>query len=166
LDEDGWVRWSRLAGFLGVQPRRPFSWQTTLGSQDIKEINEKAYLNDIRHDKGMKTLVLYTNNVELTIGLTVENHPNGLPRLASFLASDENFGIFRSFKLETTRLLAVKQIEIHLLTKELQKLDISDGQNPAMKYRLHSVEHYATWDSALVELLQMYEDKITAYCKV
>jgi hypothetical protein len=98
--------------------------------------------------------------------LAVEDHPNGLPRLASFLASDENFSIFRSFKLETTRLLLIKQVEIHLIAKELQKLDISDAENPAIKYRLSTVEHYDGWDPALVELLQRYEDKIKAYCKV
>ena len=160
------ARWLTLARFrelLRRLPPHPFWGQATISDQDT---DQKYYDHDIQHDKGMKFYQILNDNVELTVSLPVENHPNGLPRLTSFLASDENFSIFRSFRLETTRLLVIKEIELHQLAKKIHELDIKDGENQAMQYRLTSIKHRGTWDDTLVKLLEELETKINVYCNV
>lgn len=58
--------------------------------------------------------------------------PEGYPRLAAFLDSDENFMIYRRFGYVQSRLLLDKQNELQDLEKALEEMDTDDKQaNPA-----------------------------------
>ncbi|KAF2714167.1 hypothetical protein K504DRAFT_498936 [Pleomassaria siparia CBS 279.74] len=62
---------------------------------------------------------------------TLENTPNGFPRLAAFQASEANFGLYRSFSYLHSRILLDLQDEITCLEKELDELDWDDSsENP------------------------------------
>ena len=53
----------------------------------------------------------------------MENNPNGYPRLATFHASDANFGLYRSYSYLHSRILLDYQDEITELEKELDNCD-------------------------------------------
>lgn len=57
---------------------------------------------------------------------TLENAPNGFPRLAAFQASDPNFGLYRSYSYLHSRILLDLQDEITELEKELDQCDWDD----------------------------------------
>lgn len=57
---------------------------------------------------------------------TLENNPNGFPRLATFQASDPNFGLYRSYSYLHSRILLDYQDEITELEKELDNCDWDD----------------------------------------
>lgn len=57
---------------------------------------------------------------------TLENCPNGFPRLAAFQSSDSNFGLYRSYSYLHSRILLDLQDEITELEKELDHLDWDD----------------------------------------
>lgn len=56
----------------------------------------------------------------------MENNPNGFPRLATFQASDPNFGLYRSYSYLHSRILLDYQDEITELEKELDNCDWDD----------------------------------------
>lgn len=56
----------------------------------------------------------------------MENNPNGFPRLATFQASDANFGLYRSYSYLHSRILLDYQDEITELEKELDNCDWDD----------------------------------------
>lgn len=56
----------------------------------------------------------------------MENNPNGYPRLATFHASDPNFGLYRSYSYLHSRILLDYQDEITELEKELDNCDWDD----------------------------------------
>lgn len=60
---------------------------------------------------------------------TVEQCPEGYPRLAAFIDSDENFMLYRRFGFLQTRLLLNKQDELRELEKDLDRLDKYDEMN-------------------------------------
>lgn len=60
------------------------------------------------------------------IRLLVERSPQGYPRLAAFLDSEDTFMLFRRFGFLQARLLLEKQAELHLLEGRLEKLDNSN----------------------------------------
>lgn len=54
---------------------------------------------------------------------TLENAPNGFPRLAAFQASDSNFGLYRSYSYLHSRILLDYQSEITELEEKLDQID-------------------------------------------
>lgn len=57
--------------------------------------------------------------------------PEGYPRLAAFLDSDENFMLYRRFGFLHARLLLYKQDELRRLEMELDNMDQTDArENP------------------------------------
>jgi hypothetical protein len=52
--------------------------------------------------------------------------PNGYPKLARFLDSDDNFMVYRRFGFLQTRLLLEKQDTLRVLEQQLDKLDESE----------------------------------------
>jgi hypothetical protein len=63
---------------------------------------------------------------------SVENTPNGFPRLAAFQASDANFGLYRSYSYLHSRILLDYQDELTSLETELDELDWeAHSENPA-----------------------------------
>jgi hypothetical protein len=68
----------------------------------------------------------------------VHQGPNGYPRLATFLDSDDNFMIYRRFGFLQSRLLLEKQDSLRLLEQELDFLDIEETQGDGNEYNLCS----------------------------
>ena len=97
---------------------------------------------------------------------TVEDYPEGLPRLAKLLESNESFCMYRMFAPQVARILLIKEIELDQLQQRLHELDQADAANPAMEYRCKSIEHLKGWDSTQRDLLKQFEVKIDAYCKL
>ncbi|CAG8977493.1 hypothetical protein HYALB_00009325 [Hymenoscyphus albidus] len=56
----------------------------------------------------------------------VDSCPEGYPRLAAFLDSDENFMLYRRFGFLQTRLLLNKQAELREYEKDLDRIDEED----------------------------------------
>jgi hypothetical protein len=52
--------------------------------------------------------------------------PNGYPKLARFLDSDDNFMVYRRFGFLQTRLLLETQDQLRVLEERLDKLDKSE----------------------------------------
>ncbi|KAK4547221.1 hypothetical protein LTR36_001443 [Oleoguttula mirabilis] len=57
----------------------------------------------------------------------IDDHPNGYPRLASFMNSDENFLIARRYSLLHTRVMLYRQAELAQLERDLLELDKEDA---------------------------------------
>jgi len=66
---------------------------------------------------------------------TVEGCPEGYPRLAAFLDSDENFMLYRRFGFLQARILLYKQDELRELEEELGDMDDRDAQTRARKLK-------------------------------
>jgi hypothetical protein len=60
------------------------------------------------------------------VDVIVDSCPEGYPRLAAFLDSDENFMLYRRFGFLQTRLLLNKQAELREHEKALDRLDEED----------------------------------------
>ena len=101
----------------------------------------------------------------LTRNLVVEeDHVDGLPRFAALQDSNDSFCIFRRFGPAATRILVGKEIELDQLMTKLNKLDNEDKENPAMRYRLKSVDFYDGCDPEQRKLLDELEVKLKDYC--
>ena len=72
----------------------------------------------------------------MLIGLSVEDHPVGYPRLGCFLDSDEAFMVYRRFGLLHSRLLLYKQEELRRLEQYLLALDNRDSRTEEGQDRL------------------------------
>lgn len=59
----------------------------------------------------------------------MENCPEGYPRLAAFLSSEQNFSIYRGFTYLHARVLLGLQDQIVALERELDKKDQLDKNN-------------------------------------
>jgi len=73
---------------------------------------------------------------------TLEDTPNGFPRLAAFQASDTNFALYRSFSYLHSRVLLDLQDEITCLERELDEIDCEDAfENPTrLKSRDYDIQ--------------------------
>jgi Family of unknown function (DUF6594) len=91
----------------------------------------------------------------------VEQCPNGYPRLAAFLSSDENFRLYRRFDYLQARLLLNKQDELRELEIELDRLDKRDENgNPS---RLRSRAKDEALSGMRKELIRETEQKFHEY---
>lgn len=72
----------------------------------------------------------------------VQDCPDGYPRLAAFLDSDDNFMIYRRFGYLQSRLLLEKQEHLRQLEEELENLDEEDRE--AESRNLITMENYDT----------------------
>jgi hypothetical protein len=96
----------------------------------------------------------------------VEDHPDGWPRLAAFLNSEDHFGIFRRFGLLHCRILLELQIEITELENRLVALDRKDAEpGSSTGYRLRTAHYQPGWDAEQKELLELLREKLLAYGK-
>lgn len=59
----------------------------------------------------------------------VEDCPEGYPRLAAFLSSDQNFTLYRGFSYLHSRVLLDLQEDIACLERELDRRDKEDEAN-------------------------------------
>ena len=60
--------------------------------------------------------------------LEVEDYPQGYPRLATFLNSDDSFSIYRGFGYLQSRLILEKQNELEILEEKVDRMDIRDAE--------------------------------------
>jgi hypothetical protein len=58
---------------------------------------------------------------------SVDETPNGFPRLAAFQSSEANFSLYRSFSYLHSRVLLDLQDEITTLERELDDIDLDDA---------------------------------------
>lgn len=89
----------------------------------------------------------------------------GLPRLAALQDSNDSICIFRRFGDVAARLLLIKEIELEQLVLKLRKLDDEDNEDPAMRWRLKSVDYPKGCDPTQRKLLQEIEQKMNEYCE-
>jgi hypothetical protein len=93
----------------------------------------------------------------------VEDYPAGYPQLAAFIASDDNYSIFRKFDRASNRVLLHLQSEIAALDKGLDEMDRSD-HGSATAYRLRSIRHEEGWDDGQRKLISKLQEKLPIYC--
>jgi hypothetical protein len=91
----------------------------------------------------------------------VDSCPEGYPRLAALLDSDENFMLYRRFGFLQARLLLNKQDELRELEKDLDRMDKVDLKKDASL--LKSREKDDAENGRRKNLLQEIEGKYIEY---
>jgi hypothetical protein len=88
--------------------------------------------------------------------------PNGYPRLAAILDSDQNFLLYRQFGYLQSRLLLYKQDELSELESKLDDLDEAvANEDPALNF---SLRKQGARIGERIKLLQQTELKFKEYC--
>ena len=104
-----------------------------------------------------------------TLTQAVEDYPNGFPRLAGFLNSDESFMVYRRFGYVFARLLLAKQDDIRRLEGLLNGMDKQDnGEGNHLFIKSHYEDARretfpSAWGVSRVELLDQLETKAKDY---
>ena len=70
----------------------------------------------------------------------MEDFPNGFPKVARFLDSDDSFGVYRKFGTLHSRLLLNKQDEVSKMEAKLEAMDKMDSEDDDGKGYLMSRE--------------------------
>ncbi|KAF8856191.1 hypothetical protein BDZ45DRAFT_654497 [Acephala macrosclerotiorum] len=95
---------------------------------------------------------------------SLEECPDGYPRLAAFLDCDENFMLYRRFGFLQSRLLLHKQDQLRELEKDLDRMDKYDQiENPSL---LRSREKDDAVNGSREKLLCKVEDKFKEYAQL
>jgi hypothetical protein len=92
----------------------------------------------------------------------IDFHPNGYPRLAAYINSDDNFMMCRRFGFLHTRVLLYRQDELRELEDQLVRLDAEDAEceDPILTSR---VLDDAQEGSGRKGLIQEIDDKLKEY---
>ena len=111
------------------------------------------------HVKGVLALTLEPCYVR-----AVNEAPNGYPRTATFLDSDENFMIYRRFGYLQSRLLLEKQDDLQRLELKLDIMDngVASDDEDSLRTRLDYGEEYMEERQTLTAQI---EKKWLEYCK-
>lgn len=90
----------------------------------------------------------------------MEQCPEGYPRLAALLDSDENFMLYRRFGFLQSRLLLDKQDELRELEKDLDRMDkVDHKKDPSLlKSREKDVANTGRRKKLLVEIGEKFKD--------
>ncbi|KAL8819996.1 MAG: hypothetical protein Q9223_001701 [Gallowayella weberi] len=106
--------------------------------------------------------------------ITMETFPEGFPRLACFLDSDDSFMLFKRFGIVFSRLLLNKQDEIRQMEAELLGMDKTDEKYGGELYLqspyedtqrdANTIPRY--WSQTRPQLLQKLETKILEYSEL
>lgn len=98
---------------------------------------------------------------------SLESRPDGYPRLAALINSDNGFVMYRRFGYIHNRILLHRQAEIVELEKDLDKLDDSDYANPDLRFRcrLTTREFLEGDDTEQKVLIDKLEEKLKSYGK-
>jgi hypothetical protein len=94
----------------------------------------------------------------------VEDHPAGYPQLAAFIASDDNFCMYRKFDRASSRVLLHLQSEIAALDNGLNQMDRTDDGS-VTAYRLRSIRHKEGWDDEQRKLITKLQERLPIYCE-
>ncbi|KAK5046920.1 hypothetical protein LTR84_007274 [Exophiala bonariae] len=132
--------------------------RSPLGSQNLSKTCGKLISTQSNGDREIHE----NTRSKAPIVKEIHNTPQGYPRLAAFLDSDENFMVYRHFGYLQSRLLVEKQNDLHLLEIELEELDCSDeAEDPR---RLQTRRDYdAEHMRERVQLLKRIERKWLEY---
>ena len=97
----------------------------------------------------------------------VEDHPQGYPRLASFINSDDNFLIARKYGFLRARVLLYRQDELSVLEKELLALDADDAEHRTIALHSRRFDEETVSDSVYSRkaLIGKIEGKLKEYGK-
>jgi len=94
----------------------------------------------------------------------LEHSPEGYPRLAALLDSDEKFMLYRRFGFLQARILLNKQDELRELEKDLDRLDkVDEGKDPSL---LKSREKDDAANGRRKKLLYDIEEKFKEYVQL
>lgn len=93
----------------------------------------------------------------------MENNPNGFPRLATFQASDPNFGLYRSYSYLHSRILLDLQDEITELEKELDNCDWDDFEEDPNRPRTRIVAEGQEGERTRRTVLREIKSKLMEY---
>lgn len=93
----------------------------------------------------------------------MDNCPEGYPRLAALLDSDENFLLYRRFGYLQARLLLHKQDQLRELEVELNDWDKIDDARAPMWLRSREMDDVKNKDRKKV--LERIEKMFLEYCK-
>lgn len=103
----------------------------------------------------------------------MEDFPDGFPRVARFLDSDDSFGLYRRFGTVHSRLLLNKQDEISKMEAKLEAMDRQDNADDNDKRYLMSREldldredFPAAWGETRAQLMERLEKKVVEYGKL
>lgn len=94
----------------------------------------------------------------------MDNCPEGYPRLAALLDSDENFLLYRRFGYLQARLLLHKQDQLRELEVELNDWDKIDDARAPMWLRSREMDDVKNKDRKKV--LERIEKMFLEYCKL
>ncbi|PQE07213.1 Peptidase C14 caspase domain protein [Rutstroemia sp. NJR-2017a BVV2] len=93
----------------------------------------------------------------------VHDFPEGLPRLAALMNSNDSFALCRRFGRLSDRLLLHLQVKLTDLEKELDEIDKADEEHPRLKFRNYGYEgfeedkHNPRKAELLSEILETFE---------
>jgi hypothetical protein len=94
----------------------------------------------------------------------VDSHPEGYPRLAAFLDSDDSFMIFKRFGYLQTRILLEKQAQLQLLERELDETDAIDNETREGQKGLQSFQYRNKRLPEQLALIRRIEQTFCEYC--
>lgn len=124
-------------------------------SKEHRIPSKQSIVRSCRH---FHTPRIWRNQINIK---AVEECPDGYPRLAAFLDSDENFMLYRRFGFLQSRLLLHKQDQLRELEKDLDRMDKYDQiENPSL---LKSREKDDAVNGSREKLLCKVEDKFKEY---
>jgi hypothetical protein len=103
----------------------------------------------------------------IQISGTVENHPEGYPRIAAYINSDDDTVLFRRFGNLHARSLLYKQIELTELEAKLAKLDGDDNAKEDTEWRVSLAIHHENGkhNEERKTLMEEIHRKLEAYGK-
>ena len=102
---------------------------------------------------------------------SVQDFPNGFPRLSCFLDSDDAFMVYRRFGTIYARLLLAKQDEMSRMEDLLQGMDKTDEAEGNMKYLMSHTRDAgrphipSLWTESRTQLMERMEKKALEYGK-
>jgi hypothetical protein len=97
----------------------------------------------------------------------VENHPEGYPRIAAYINSDNDTALFRRFGDLHARSLLYKQAELTELEAKLAKLDGDDNAKEDTEWRVSLSIHHENGkhNEERKALIEEIDGKLEAYGK-
>lgn len=96
----------------------------------------------------------------------IDDHPEGYPRFAALLNSDENFLIARRFGLLHTRVMLYRQADLAQLESDLNALDREDAEDDDRALKGAKFLSRGKRGSYRMELIAKIEEKLKHYGKL
>ncbi|KAF2868965.1 hypothetical protein BDV95DRAFT_630165 [Massariosphaeria phaeospora] len=121
-------------------PRPSSDSRSSVNDEPAQPHDENKRPTILRRITGSFKSVPEPPDVTETKTRTLENTPNGFPRLAAFQASEANFSLYRSFSYLHSRVLLDLQDEIRELENELDEFDWDDFDDDPDRLRSRDID--------------------------